>query len=181
MTYTWIFAIVSLSVASPLAAQTLTLAGGKTLGTRSRHDSARVEANFNWKPDLWRSEDLSLSLQQAVSLGGFWDMNNVYFVSWAPNFILAPADRSGLYPYFQFGIGVALLSDDRFEYYDPNPWHDGQSDMGSFFQFENGLALGIVYHQLGVRAKIYHYSNLGFASPNGGMDVVELGIAYQIK
>lgn len=174
-------ALLPLLVAPRLAAQTVTLAGGETFGLASNHDSARVDVNFSWKPDLWRNDSVSLSLSQAVSLAGFWDLNNVYLISWAPNFMLAPADRSGLYPYLQFGVGIALLSDDRFEYYDSNPWHDGESDMGSFFQFENGLALGLVYQRLNLRAKVYHYSNLGLAEPNGGMNVVELGVGYQFQ
>jgi len=165
-----------------LQAQTLTAAGGHTDWTgNTQHDSARVEVNFGWIPELWRNDYLSLSLHQAVSLSGYWDKNTLAMISWAPNLVLAPADQSGVYPYLQFGIGAALFSDDRFESEPPVPWYDGTSDMGSYFQFEDSVALGLVYHPFSARAKVYHYSNLGLAKPNGGMNVVEFGVSYTFE
>jgi lipid A 3-O-deacylase len=173
--------IIALLFALPLQAQTLTVAGGQTIRVATKHDSARVEGNFDWKPDLWSNDSLSLSLNQAVSVSGYWDKNDVYMISWAPNFILAPADKSGFYPYFQFGIGVALFSKDEFKSEDSDPYDDGVSDMGSNAQFENSVALGLVRDRFSIRAKVYHYSNAGLADPNGGMDVAEFGVSYRFK
>jgi hypothetical protein len=159
-------------------AQTITVAGGETIRVATEHDYARAEINFSWKPELWRNENWNLSSNYAVSIAGFSDKNNVYLVSLSPNLILTPADRSGWYPYLQFGIGIALLSDDKFESEDLDPEDDGFSDMGSYAQFETSLALGLARHQLSARIKVYHLSNAGLAEPNGGMDVAELGISY---
>jgi hypothetical protein len=51
--------------------------------------------------------------------------------------------------------------------------------MGSYAQFESSVTLGLVYGRLGMRARLYHYSNAELASPNHGMDVAEFGINYR--
>lgn len=169
---------IALSYTVSTQAQVLTVAGGQTIRVATKHDYARIEGNFGWKPEIWSNDSMNLSLNHAVSLAGFWDKNDVYLVSWVPNVILTPKDTSGLYPYLQFGFGVALLSDDKFESEDNDPDDEGASDMGSYYQFESSLALGLVHGSWGMRAKIYHMSNAGLADPNGGMDVAEFGISY---
>jgi len=96
--------VLTLVIAPPLQAQTVTVAGGRTVKSASKHDGARLEGNFSWKPDWWSNDCLSLALNHAFSLAGFWDKNDVYLISWAPNIILTPANKTGFYPYFQFGI-----------------------------------------------------------------------------
>ena len=173
-----------------LQVQDVTLAAGKTIRANStEHDSYRAEANFHWKPELWSNNWLSLSLNHALSIMHFSDKNNVNAISWAPNFILTGVAKSGFYPYFQFGVGVALLDDDKFESdvpiryrYNGDPiYDDGSSDMGTHGQFESSLALGVVKNRFSIRAKVYHYSNAGISSENGGMDVAELGVSYRFR
>jgi len=167
----------------PLAsfAQVVTVGGGQTVRVSTKHDYARVEVNFPWREEIWRGESLQLSLHHAASLYYFTDKNDVWAVSWAPNFILAPQARDGFYPYLQFGIGVAVLSDDKFESDDSDPDDDGASDMGSNAQFENSVAVGLVREPWSIRAKFYHLSNAGLADPNGGMDVAEFGVSYRFQ
>ena len=174
--------ICALLCSSVANSQTLTVAGGQTIraGT-TKHDSYRAEVNFNWKPEIWSSNTLSLSLNHALSIMTFRDKNNVNAISWAPNVILTPRETTGFYPYLQLGAGVAYLSDDQFEseVIQPPIWfHEGVTDMGSHGQFESSLAIGLRKDQLSVRAKIYHYSNANIANKNEGIDVAEFGVSY---
>ena len=99
--------------------------------------------------------------------------------SWAPNLVLRWRSNSNFYPYIQAGFGLALLSDDTFQSRDDDPFDDGTTDMGSYFQFESSLTIGLVSGRFGMRARIYHYSNGELASPNDGIDVAEFGINYR--
>ena len=180
--------LLALLYSSTAATQTLTLAGGQTIrSSATEHDAYRLEANFNWKPELWSNDSLVVSLGHALSIMTFRDENNVNAISWAPNLIIAPRKSSGLIPYAQFGFGVAYLSEDEFEsevppnvdVNDEEYYDDYTSDMGSHGQFESSIAIGLIKHPFSVRAKVYHYSNANITSSNGGMDVAEFGISYR--
>tara|TARA_B110000503_G_scaffold43274_1_gene70760 strand:- start:196 stop:741 length:546 start_codon:yes stop_codon:yes gene_type:complete len=167
--------------------QTLTIAGGQTIrSSTTEHDAYRLEANFGWKPELWSTDSLMMSLGHAVSIMTFRDENTVNALSWAPNIIITPRNRSGLIPYAQFGFGVAYLSEDKFESKTPpnatpndsEYYNEYTSEMGSQGQFESSVAIGLMKGQFSVRAKYYHYSNANITSDNGGMDVAEFGISY---
>lgn len=176
-----------LLMAPGAGAQTLTAAAGSTEGaSTTEHDAYRLEVNLPWKPELWASRSVSLSLHHAFSVMTFRDENTVYAVSWAPDLILAPRVSSGFHPYAQIGLGVAYLSDDKFvsetqpryRYNGAIFYDDGTSDMGSHGQFESSVAIGLVKNHFGARAKYYHYSNAGISQENGGMDVAEFGVSY---
>ena len=161
---------------------TLTLAGGRTIRADStEHDTYRGEVNFAWLSEIWGSENWILSLNHAVSIMNFKDVNDVNAISWAPNIILTTRSNEGFSPYFQFGFGAAYFEDDKLKS-DPKPhprWTlDGVTDLGSHGQFESSLAIGVRKNQFGMRAKIYHYSNANLASKNDGIDVAEFGVSY---
>jgi lipid A 3-O-deacylase len=169
---------------TPIApAETLTVAGGKTIrSSTTAHDSYRAEVNFNWKPEIWSHGSWGLSLNHAFSGMTFRDENTVNAISWAPNLILAAREKSGIHPYLQLGFGVAYLSDDKFESEpEKHPMYqlDGTTDMGSHWQFESSLAVGLRIDSFSIRAKIYHYSNADLADENEGMDVAEFGVSYR--
>jgi hypothetical protein len=164
---------------------TVTLAGGTTIRASStEHDTYRAEVNFGWKPEIWGSENLTLSLNHAISVMTFRDVNNVNAISWAPNIILTTRNEHGFNPYFQFGFGAAYFSDDQLKS-DPKPhprWTlDGVTDLGSHGQFESSLAIGLRKNTFSIRAKIYHYSNADIANKNEGIDVAEFGISYNFR
>ena len=159
--------------------QTATLAGGQTTGAATKHDYLGVELHFPWKGEIWSGETLQLDLGHAFNVSGFRDENTVYAVSWAPNITLRSRRSATTYPYLQFGFGVAWLSDDYFQSEDNNPRHTGTTDMGTHGQFVSSLTLGMNYHEFGVRARIYHYSNANLSSTNDGIDVAEFGISYR--
>ena len=171
--------LLYVSIAS---AETLTVAGGKTIrASNTEHNSYRAEVNFGWKPEIWNNGSWGLSLNHAFSGMTFRDENTVNAISWAPNLILAPREKSGIHPYLQLGLGVAYLSDDKFES-EPkkHPMYqlDGTTDMGSHWQFESSFAVGLKIDAFSIRAKIYHYSNAELADENDGMDVAEFGVSY---
>lgn len=67
-------------------------------------------------------------------------------------------------PYIEAGIGVALFEHTRIE----------SRRLGSSFQFEDRLGVGVRFYNqaLGVRAT--HYSNAGLKSPNDGIEAYSL-------
>jgi hypothetical protein len=175
--------ICALLYTSTAHSQTLTFAGGQTIAANStEHDAYRTEVNFDWKPEFWGNDSWVLSLNHALSLMTFRDINNVNAISWAPNIILTPSKKTGIYPYVQLSFGAAYLSDDQFQSKPrPHPCNcrEGVTDMGSNWQFESSFALGLVKKRFSIRAKIYHYSNANLADENEGMDVAEFGISYR--
>jgi len=170
----------ALLYASASHSQTLTIAGGQTIGSsRTEHDAYRMEANFAWKPEFWAKGHWALSLNHALGIVTFRDRNNVNAISWAPNIVFAPRTRIGTYPYLQLSFGAAYLSDDQLESEaDQASVSPAVTEMGSHGQFESGLALGLINRQFSIRAKVYHYSNASFAHNNDGMDVMEFGLSY---
>jgi len=171
--------LLYVSIAS---AETLTVAGGKTIrSSTTEHDSYRAEVNFGWKPEIWSNGSWVLSLNHAFSGITFRDKNTVNAISWAPNLILASREKGGIHPYLQLGLGVAYLSDDKFESEPkkhPEYQLDGTTNMGSHWHFESSLAVGLKIDSFSIRAKIYHYSNADLADENEGMDVAEFGVSY---
>jgi len=174
--------ICALLYTSTAHSQTLTVAGGQTIRASStEHDAYRVEMNFGWKPEFWSNDSWVLSLNHAISVMTFRDVNNVNAVSWAPNIILTSRKKTGIYPYVQLSFGAAYLSNDQFQSKPkPHPCNcrEGFTDMGSHGQFESSFALGLTKNRFSIRAKIYHYSNANIANENEGMDVAELGVSY---
>ena len=168
--------------------QTLAVAAGQTIrANNTQHDAYRVELNFGWKPEIWSNDSWALSLNHALSIMTFRDVNTVNAISWAPNLIVSPRRKTGIYPYVQLGFGAAYLSKDTFQSKTrPNPlglledgyFYEGSSDMGSHWQLESSFALGLTNNRFSIRAKIYHYSNAEIADKNEAMDVAELGVSY---
>lgn len=168
--------------ASLVSAQTLTVAGGKTIrANNTRHDAYRAEMNFAWKPEVWASDHWQLSLNNAIAAMVFRDKNTVNAISAAPNLILMMRGYNGILPYLQLGFGLAYLSDDKFvsqPRIHPMYQLDGTTDMGSHWQFESSFAIGVKKGHFSVRGKIYHYSNAELHNENDGIDVAELGLSY---
>lgn len=139
--------ICALLCTSTAHSQTLTIAGGQTIRASSTgHEAYRMEMNFGWRPEFWSSDSWVLSLNHALSVMTFRDINNVNAISWAPNIILTPSKKTGIYPYVQLSFGAAYLSDDQFQSKPkPHPCNcrEGVTDMGSHGQFESGFAPGL--------------------------------------
>ena len=105
----------------------------------------------------------------AGRLGGYWDAGYTYWredrggsnhsLALTPVFVWE-FSQGGLRPYVEAGIGVALFSDTRLD----------DQHLGSAFQFEDRLGLGLRFgrHDIGLRAT--HYSNAGLSQPNDGAE-----------
>lgn len=107
-------------------------------------------------------------------LTGYWDAGYTYWesgngsdsnnsLSFAPVFVYEFAGQN-MRPVIEAGVGVALFSDTEV---------DG-NDLGSAFQFEDRLGLGLRFsgQEVGVRA--VHYSNAGLQTPNDGVESYSL-------
>jgi lipid A 3-O-deacylase len=109
-------------------------------------------------------------------LTGYWDTAYTYWegdktatnhsVALTPVFVYEFAGET-VKPYIEAGIGVALFSSTELE----------DQDLGSSFQFEDRLGVGLRFkgHEIGLRAM--HYSNAGISSPNDGVENYSLHYA----
>jgi len=106
-------------------------------------------------------------------LTGYWDAGYTFWegdetasnhsLSFAPVFVYEFAGET-VRPYIEAGIGVAAFSSTELE----------DNDLGSSFQFEDRLGVGLRFagQEIGVRA--LHYSNAGLKNPNDGVESYSL-------
>ena len=95
--------------------------------------------------------------------------NDIYAIAFSPVFALHLCRDCKYTPYIEAGIGAALLSrtiiDDR--------------DLGSTFQFEDRLGVGVKRGDFDFHMRYMHYSNAGFSWPNNGIDIFLAGMTYK--
>lgn len=125
----------------------------------------RLGAQWDWD-SAWLQSDMG-------RLTGYWDAGYSYWdgdetasnhsLSFAPVFVYEFTGET-VRPYIEAGIGVALFSSTELE----------DNDLGSSFQFEDRLGLGLRFsgQEIGLRA--VHYSNAGLESPNDGVEAYTL-------
>lgn len=156
--------LVAAAMASPLQAATISGAVGATGQSEMTY---RLGLGLDWDK-TW--------LQSSVGhLTGYWDLGFTYWeggdhtsarqsISFAPVFVYEFAGGD-VVPFVEAGIGVSLFSDTRV----------GSRDLGSAFNFEDRLGLGLKIaqtHRVGVR--MIHYSNAGISEPNDGIESYSL-------
>ncbi|MFT2091949.1 acyloxyacyl hydrolase [Paraglaciecola sp. 2405UD69-4] len=132
--------------------------------------------DFNYDLDLYLIGDTRLSWEASLNL---FDLHGsarneaTYGVSVSPVFSKALPNISENYPLtFEFGIGVAYVHDEKF----------GGVDIGSYYQFEDRLALliGLDKNQNSeVAVRYIHYSNGGLNTKNPGLDFFSVGYIYR--
>ncbi len=157
-------ALSALSLAPVVAAQAadVTFAVGRTDGSSIVY---RVGAQFDFERRWFEST--------TGHLGGYWDAGYSFWdaretasshsLSFSPVLVYEFAgDR--VRPYLEAGIGIAFFSSTEME----------EHDLGSSFQFEDRLGLGIRFagQEIGLRA--LHYSNAGLKQPNDGVEAYTL-------
>lgn len=125
----------------------------------------RLGAQWDW--------DKSWMQSSVGRLTGYWDLGYTYWdgdktasnhsLSFAPVFVYEFAGQS-VRPYVEAGIGVAAFSSTELE----------DNDLGSSFQFEDRLGVGLRFsgQEIGLRA--IHYSNAGLKQPNDGVEAYTL-------
>src|SRR5699024_5696504 len=67
-------------------------------------------------------------------------------------------------PYIEAGIGVSLFENTRIE----------SRRLGSSFQFEDRLGVGLRFYNQAIGVRASHYSNAGSKSPTDGIEVYSL-------
>lgn len=102
-------------------------------------------------------------------LGGYWDAGLTYWdsrsghstsaLSLAPVFVYEFKGET-IRPYVELGVGVSGFTRTRVD----------KKKLGSAFQFEDRIGVGIRFgdQEIGVRA--IHYSNAGLKTPNDGVE-----------
>ncbi len=148
------------------AAQAATITGA--VGMTGQSDMTyRIGVGMDWDKTWWQS---SLG-----HLTGYWDLGFTYWgagdhtssrqsVSFAPVFVYE-FGGGNVVPFVEAGIGIAGFSGT----------HVGNRDLGSAFNFEDRLGVGLKIaqqHRVGVR--IIHYSNAGISEPNEGIESYSL-------
>ncbi|QMV64670.1 acyloxyacyl hydrolase [Pseudomonas berkeleyensis] len=125
----------------------------------------RLGAQWDWNTS-W--------LQSSVGrLTGYWDLGYTYWdgdktasnhsLSFAPVFVYEFAGET-VRPYIEAGIGVAAFASTELE----------DNRLGSSFQFEDRIGVGLRFsgQEIGLRA--LHYSNAGIKQPNDGVEAYTL-------
>ncbi|WP_137974070.1 acyloxyacyl hydrolase [Pseudomonas sp. F(2018)] len=125
----------------------------------------RLGAQWDWDKSWWQSD--------VGRLTGYWDAGYTYWegdetssnhsLSFTPVFVYEFAGET-VKPYVEAGIGVAAFANTELE----------DNDLGSSFQFEDRIGLGLRFsgQEVGIRA--IHYSNAGIKQPNDGVEAYTL-------
>jgi len=125
----------------------------------------RLGAQWDWNSSWFQSD--------VGRLTGYWDLGYTYWdgdktasnhsLSFAPVFVYEFAGQN-VRPYIEAGIGVAAFSSTELE----------ENDLGSSFQFEDRIGVGLRFsgQEIGLRA--LHYSNAGLKKPNDGVEAYTL-------
>lgn len=125
----------------------------------------RIAGQWDWDRSWWKTD--------VGRLTGYWDLGYTFWdgdktasnhsLSFSPVFVYEFAGET-VRPYIEAGIGVAAFSSTELE----------ENKLGSSFQFEDRLGVGVRFgeHEIGLRA--LHYSNAGIKSPNDGVEAYTL-------
>ena len=168
----------------------VSIGAGKTFdGGAQALDSVRLAFGRHRKKN-WFVND-------ALVLGGFWEFSAVHFESeldrgdpgvslggetnldaLAASFVfrLQPSAQWTVTPFAEFGIGAAFVSDTDIITDD----YDGHVDLGSAFQFEDRIAVGLKGNiPIELVFSVFHYSNGGLKLPNDGINFHELKVTWR--
>ena len=125
----------------------------------------RIGAQWDWDTSWWQSS--------VGRLTGYWDAGYTYWdgddtasnhsLSFTPVFVYEFAGES-VKPYIEAGIGVAAFASTELE----------SNDLGSSFQFEDRLGVGLRFANQEVGLRAIHYSNAGIKQPNDGVESYSL-------
>ena len=151
-------AALALGQVSAVQAMDLSVAIGQTgESTMTYRLGAQFDFNHSW------------FVSDVGRLTGYWDLGYTYWdgdetasnhsLSFAPVFVYEFAGQN-VRPYIEAGIGVAAFSSTELE----------SNDLGSSFQFEDRIGVGLRFagQEIGLRA--IHYSNAGLKNPNDGAE-----------
>ena len=138
---------------------------------RAELDIYRIGYQWDFNRTLWQGEHADIGGYFEASLN-HWDspFDDVTAAAISPVFRLTFGSALGSYrPYIEAGIGLALLSDDRV----------GGRGLGSSWQFENRIGLGLASARFDFHYRYMHYSNADIEKPNHGIDAHVIGVGYR--
>lgn len=125
----------------------------------------RLGAQWDWERSWFQSS--------VGRLTGYWDLGYTYWdgdktasnhsLSFAPVFVYEFAGQN-VRPYIEAGIGVAAFSSTELE----------ENQLGSSFQFEDRIGVGLRFSGQEVGLRAIHYSNAGIKKPNDGVEAYTL-------
>lgn len=144
------------------AAVDLTAAVGRTEKSTS---TLRIGLQKDFQSRWWQSD--------VGALTGYWDAGYTFWqgdkrsdnhsLSFSP-VLLYEFTADVFKPYIEAGIGVSLFENTRIE----------SRRLGSSFQFEDRLGVGLRFYNQALGVRAIHYSNAGLKSPNDGIEVYSL-------
>lgn len=155
-------AALSLGVSLSAHAADVTFAIGQTGESTMVY---RLGTQFDFGTSWWQSD--------VGRLTGYWDAGYTYWdgdetssnhsLSFAPVFVYEFAGEN-VRPYVEAGVGVALFANTEVE----------DNDLGTAFQFEDRLGVGLRFADQEIGLRAVHYSNAGISSTNDGVEAYTL-------
>lgn len=151
------------------------MAGTTQAATISGAVGATGQSDMTYRIGLGLDWDKTWLQSSVGHLTGYWDLGFTYWeagehtgarqsISFAPVFVYE-FGSGNVVPYLEAGVGIAGFS----------ATHVGNRDLGSSFNFEDRLGVGLKIaqvHRVGVR--VIHYSNAGLSEPNEGIESYSL-------
>jgi lipid A 3-O-deacylase len=157
-------AVAAISLGQAISAQ----AAGVSLDIGQTSDSTmtyRLGTQFDFSSSWFETN--------VGRLTGYWDAAYTYWdgdetasnhtLSFSPVFVYEFAGET-VKPYIEGGIGVSVFESTELE----------DSDLGSSFQFEDRLGVGLRFASQEVGIRAIHYSNAGIKQPNDGIETYSL-------
>jgi hypothetical protein len=141
-------------------------------------ETARVGLQWKWER-RWFAE-------RSWVLGGYWDLQlgrwagplrpgrrhqSVWDLGITPVFRLERGTRTRVWPFFEAAIGFHLLSEVRI---------NAERNFSTSFQFGDHIAAGVRFgdqNRYEMALRLQHLSNGGIASPNPGINFLQLRLA----
>lgn len=157
-----VFAALSVGQVGAVQAADVTFAIGQSGDSTMVY---RVGTQFDFSSSWFQSD--------VGRLTGYWDAGYTFWegdetasnhsLSFAPVFVYEFAGET-VRPYVEAGIGVAVFASTELE----------DNDLGSSFQFEDRIGLGLRFAEQEVGVRALHYSNAGLKNPNDGVETYTL-------
>lgn len=127
-----------------------------------RPDGAGWNLRIHWELGLayWRAYGASTGVDE------------VYDLNVTPVLRLSPTRWNGSRPYFEFGIGAHVLTEDRIE----------DRRLSSTYHFGSHLGVGVItgpQHRFDLGLRYQHLSNASLATPNPGIDFAIARVAWR--
>lgn len=153
-----VLAALACGQATAVQAMDLNVAVGQTGDSTMTY---RLGTQFDFQQS-WFASDVGRLTGYWDAAYTFWDGDQTasnHSVSLSPVLVYEFAGER-FKPYIEAGIGIAAFSSTELE----------SNDLGSSFQFEDRLGVGVRFANQEVGIRALHYSNAGLKKPNDGVE-----------